>query len=120
MLLAQIDQDGFPVQPGVPDANAGPAVMVTLVVELALLVLVIAGAWKTFQKAGEPGWGAIIPIYNIYLLCKIVGRPGWWVVLALIPCVNIVVGIILAVDVAKSFGKGAGFGIGLAFLPFIF
>ncbi len=75
--------------------------------------------WKVFVKAGQPGW-ASIPIYNLYVWCKIVGRPGWWIILMLIPFVNIIVGIVLCIDMAKSFGKGAGFGIGLAFLGIIF
>ena len=63
---------------------------------------------------------AIIPILNFYILCKIAGRPGWWLLLMLIPLVNFVIWIIVSLDVAKNFGKGAGFGIGIAFLSFIF
>ena len=48
---------------------------------LALIVLVLAGWWKMFEKAGQPGWAAIIPIYNLYILLKIAGRPGWWLIL---------------------------------------
>ncbi len=85
---------------------------------LAFAILMIAGCWKIFSKAGQPGWAAIIPIYNI--LCKIVGRPGWWVILLFIPFINFIIGIILCIDLAKSFGKGAGFGIGLILLGIIF
>ena len=87
---------------------------------LAFTILMIAACWKIFTKAGQPGWAAIIPIYNWYVLCKIVGRPGWWVILLLIPLVNFIIGIILCIDLAKSFGKGIGFGIGLILLPIIF
>jgi uncharacterized membrane protein YhaH (DUF805 family) len=87
---------------------------------LAVMILIIAACWKVFTKAGQPGWAAIIPIFNVYIWCKIVGRPGWWVILMLIPVVNIIVGIILSIDLAKSFGKGVGFGLGLAFLGVIF
>lgn len=87
---------------------------------LAFWILWIAGMWKIYAKADQPGWAAIIPIYNIYIWCKIVGRPGWWVILLFIPFVNIVIDIILSIDLAKSYGKGAGFGIGIFFLPFIF
>ena len=93
---------------------------IVLIVELLILLLVIVAMWKVFTKAGHPGWAAIIPIYNMYVWCKIVGRPGWWVILMLIPLVNIIVGIIVCIDMAKSFGKGAGFGIGLALLGIIF
>jgi Family of unknown function (DUF5684) len=91
-----------------------------LIAELLIALLVIVAMWKVFTKAGRPGWAAIIPIYNIYVWCKIVGRPGWWVILMLIPFVNIIVGIVVCIDMAKSFGKGAGFGIGIALLGFIF
>lgn len=87
---------------------------------LAVIVLVIAGLWKTFDKAGQPGWAAIVPIYNLYVLCQIAGRPWWWLILMLIPIVSLIVAIVLAIDVAKSFGKGIGFGIGLALLAPIF
>jgi len=90
------------------------------VVGLAIVILVFAGIWKTFTKAGKPGWGAIIPIYNIILLLQIAGRPIWWIVLLFIPLVNLLVGIVVTIDIARNFGKGVGFGIGLALLGFIF
>ncbi|HXX42170.1 MAG TPA: DUF5684 domain-containing protein [Chthoniobacterales bacterium] len=90
------------------------------VIWTAVMLLVIAAMWRVFSKANQPGWASIIPIYNVYVWCKIVGRPGWWVILMLIPFVNFIILIILSLDMAKSFGKGAGFGIGLAFLGFIF
>lgn len=89
-------------------------------VAFALTVAVIAGLWKTFVKAGQPGWGIFIPIYNAYLLTKIARKPGWWVLLMFVPLVNIVINAIVSVAVAEHFGKGAGFGIGLFFLPFLF
>jgi Family of unknown function (DUF5684) len=87
---------------------------------LGFAILMIAALWKVFTKAGQPGWAAIIPIVNTYFLCKVAGRPGWWVILMFIPFVNLIIWIILCIDVAKSFGKGAGFGIGLLLLPIIF
>ena len=97
----------------------GPSPVVLIIQVLIALFLIVA-LWKVFTKAGRPGWAAIIPIYNMYVWCKIVGRPGWWVILMLIPLVNIIIGIILCLDIAKSFGKGVGFGIGLIFLGIIF
>ena len=94
--------------------------LLPVVVVLAIAVLVIAGIWKVFVKAGHPGWAAIIPIYNLYILLKIAGRPGWWLLLFIIPVVSIVIAIIVAIDVAKSFGRGTGFGVGLAFLGPVF
>lgn len=94
--------------------------IVGIVIYLAILIFVLAGMWKAFAKAGQPGWGVIIPIYNMYLMCKIAGRPGWWVILMFIPIVNLVIAIILSIDIAKAFGHGVGFGLGLAFLGIIF
>ncbi len=102
-----------------PDGG-GVANAIGAVIYLAIVITMFAGLWKTFEKAGEPGWGVLIPFYNIYLLCKIAGRPGWWLLLLLIPCVNFIVGIIIGLDIAKNFGKGTMFGIGLALLAFIF
>ncbi len=83
-------------------------------------IVSIVGHWKVNEKAGKPGWAAIIPIYNIIVLLEMVGRPTWWVLLFLIPGVNAIAMIIVCIDLAKSFGQGAGFGLGLALLPPIF
>ena len=93
---------------------------VSTIVGLLIALLVIVAMWKVFTKAGQPGWASIIPIYNLYIWCKIVGRPWWWILLMLIPLVNFIIMIILCIDLAKSFGKGAGFGLGIAFLGIIF
>jgi hypothetical protein len=90
-----------------PGAGISPVVMI---IYLAILVLMIVSMWKVYTKAGQYGWAAIIPIYNIYVLCKIGGRPGWWTVLYLIPIVNLVISIIVSLDVAKAFGKSGVFG----------
>jgi len=91
-----------------------------MVIYLGILVVVIAGGWKMFAKAGQPGWGIIIPIYNLYLMCKIAGRPGWWIILMIIPIVSIIVAIVICNDLSKSFGRGIGTTLGLFFLGFIF
>ena len=87
---------------------------------LAVTIAVIASVWRVYTKAGHPGWAAIIPIYNVYVLLQIVGRPGWWLLLLLIPIVNIVVSLIVYLDLAKSFDQSSLFGLGLFFLGFIF
>ncbi len=91
-----------------------------LLIYLAIIAVSIAAMWVMFTKAGEPGWAAIIPIYNVIVMLKIVGKPVWWIVLLLIPIVSFVIWIILALALARVFGKGGGFGVGLIFLPFIF
>jgi hypothetical protein len=101
-------------------AGAGMAFGVLGLIYLAVVVLLIASMWVIFTKAGQPGWAAIIPIYNIVVLLQIVGRPIWWIVLMLIPFVNFIVGILVTIDLAKSFSKSVGFAIGLLLLPFVF
>ena len=114
-------------------AAAGVFITLMMLVSLAVLVIVIASMWVVFTKAGQPGWAAIIPIYNVIVLLEIIGRPLWWIVLLeiigrplwwivllFIPCVNVVVPIVLSIDLAKSFGKDTLFGIGLWLLGFIF
>jgi hypothetical protein len=91
-----------------------------MVVWLAVAIAVIVGLWKVFAKAGQPGWACLIPIYNAYVLLKIVGKPGWWLVLYFIPVVNLVVGILVCLELAKVFGKGGGFAVGLILLPIVF
>ena len=111
------------LQEDVPDIGSGAAAGMGIgfmVLWLAIVVLMIASMWKVFVKAGKPGWAAIIPIYNIVVLLEIVGKPVWWIILMLIPIVNFVILIILTIGLAKSFGKGAGFGLGLLFLAPIF
>ena len=92
-----------------------------IIIALGLSILMIISMWKIYVKAGKPGWGSIIPIYNLILLLEIVKRPGWWLILLLIvPVANLVCSIIMLFDLAKSFGKGTGFGFGLLFLGIIF
>ena len=85
------------------------------VITLLIFVAWIAGMWKVFEKAGQPGWAAIVPIYNLIILLQIIGKPIWWIVLMLIPIVNLVVFIIISMEVAVCFGKSKGWGVGLLF-----
>jgi hypothetical protein len=87
---------------------------------LAFIVLTYVAAWKVYVKAGEEGWKAIIPIWNLFVLMRIVGRPWWWLILMLIPLVGLVIWIIVANDLSKSFGRGVGTTLGLIFLSSIF
>ena len=87
---------------------------------VAVVVLYVASAWLVFTKAGQPGWAVLIPFYNVYVVLKIVGRPGWWLVLAFIPIVNAIFSLIVSIDLAKSYGRGTAFGLGLWFVPFVF
>ncbi|PYP40384.1 MAG: signal peptidase I [Gemmatimonadetes bacterium] len=86
----------------------------------ALIVLEIAAMWKVFEKAGQPGWAAIIPIYNVIVLIQIAGKPVWWILLYLIPVVSFIIAIIVLHNISVNFGKGVGFTLGLLFLSPIF
>lgn len=87
---------------------------------LALTIFIIASKWKIYEKAGEEGWKAIIPIYNTYILIRIVGKPDWWILLMFIPIVNIVYIIWIYNMLSKSFGKDEGFTAGLLILGIVF
>ncbi len=87
---------------------------------VALIIFLIVAMWKVFEKAGQPGWAAIIPIYNWYIMTKIGGKPGWWVLMFLIPGVNLIFIIWLYNMISKSFGKEEGFTVGLVLLGIIF
>jgi Family of unknown function (DUF5684) len=101
-------------------ASSGAGVGILVIIYIAVIVFEIAALWRVFVKAGRPGWAAIIPFYNYYVLLKVVGRPGWWLILYFIPLVNIIVWIIVAIDLSKSFAKSTGFAVGLILLAFIF
>jgi len=101
--------------PGVSAAS-----LLWLLFYVAIWIFVIVAMWNVFLKAGKPGWAAIIPIYNSIVLIQIAGKPIWWILLYLIPFVNIVFSVIVIYNLAKNFGKGGGFAAGLIFLPFIF
>lgn len=113
-------QNEYPELSGDEAAAAAAASGIMLLIYLAVFVVIIIGMWKIYSKAGKPGWASIVPIYNIIVLLEIIGRPVWWIVLMFIPLVNLVIAVITALDLAKSFGKGAGFGLGLIFLSPIF
>ena len=86
----------------------------------AVTIFLVAVMWKVFTKAGQPGWASLIPIYNTYIMIKMAGKPGWWLLLLLIPIVNLVIAIMIVLAIAERFGKGVGFGIGLLLLGIIF
>jgi hypothetical protein len=91
-----------------------------LFVILAIAVFLIICQWKIYAKAGKPGWASIIPIYNIVILLEIVKKPIWWLVLLMIPLVNVVIAILIMIELAKVFGKDGGFTVGLILLPYVF
>lgn len=99
------------VDTGAAGAALGAMFAIYMFVWLAVAVIAIIAMWKIFTKAGQAGWKSIIPFYNMYVLLQIVGRPGWWLLLFFVPIANIVVSVIVALDLAKSFGRSELFGI---------
>ena len=94
--------------------------LIFMVVMFAICIVMIIAEWKLFKKAGQPGWAAIIPFYNSYILAKITWGNGWFFLFGFLPLGNIVFLIFTWIKLAKAFGKGGGYAAGLFFLPFIF
>lgn len=94
--------------------------VVPMIIGAIIGIITLVGMWKIFSKAGVPGWGAIVPIYNMYLLFKITMGNGWLFLLLLIPFVNIIMGIVVYAKLAAAFNKGIGYTLGLIFLTPIF
>ena len=90
------------------------------IISLVLCVFVLVCMWIIFRKAGKPGWAAIVPFYNLYVLFDITWGSGMRFLLMLIPLYNIILGIQTQIRLAKAFGKGGGFAAGLIFLPYVF
>jgi hypothetical protein len=93
---------------------------VMILMLIAIILFEIIAVWKVYAKAGRGGWESLIPIWCAYVFLKIAGKPGWWLILFLIPLVNIVIGFMATISLAKAFGKGTGFGVGLVLLSFVF
>lgn len=120
----------------------GGALTVTLIALVAFYILLIIALWKVFTKAGEAGWKSLIPIYNFYILCKMI-KINFWIFVILIPfaiglvasivfkndtnAVSIISGVYtiimdvyMSIRLSKAFGKGTGFTVGLILFPNIF
>lgn len=110
-FLTLLQEDTAPM----PEVSTGVLVFI-----IACALLMIVSMWRVFDKAGEPGWTAIIPLVNYFFLARAAGKPTWWGLLMFVPIVNIIVWFILCIDLSKRFGGGTGFGIGLALLPIVF
>lgn len=101
------------------DVNTTAAAGVSVVVMLfwlAIVVVALIGAWKVFEKAGKPGWAALIPIYNTYILLQIIGEEPWKLILTFIPFVNIVMYLLWSIKLGAAFGKSSGWSVVLLFL----
>ena len=121
-VLAQVSNDEAAVAAGIMAFLAAFAF-----VFIAIAVVVVVGMWKAFEKAGQPGWAAIVPIYNLVVMFRIGGQSGWFalaILLNLIPFIGGLawLGIVVwnHVNISKRFGQGVGFAIGLVLLAPIF
>ena len=101
--------------------------MMMLVVDLCVVLsstltmtIMFATFWSIFDKAGQPGWAAVVPPYSFVVFIKVCGKPVWWILLFMIPCIGPVFQILLTLELAKRFGKGGGFIAGLILLPYLF
>lgn len=114
-----MDSYNYDSSPGA--VAAALAIISAFIIPIIIIqVIVIIGKWKIYEKAGKPGWAAIIPIYNWIVMLEIVGKPIWWIILFLIPCVNFVFIIWTLNLLSKSFGQSEGFTVGLVLLNFVF
>lgn len=96
-----------------------PLIIITSISAFVLFIGIYSW-WKIFRKAGRPGWYAIIPFFNIYIYLKIAGMSGWTMFLLIIPIISLLPMIYLQHRIAKNFGKGVGFSLGLILIPIIF
>ena len=104
-------------------AGGGLSLGVLILYFIVIWVIVGLPTYFVYKKAGpngDPPWGAFVPIYGFYIMLKVVGRPGWWLIWIFIPFASFIVLIIVYNDLSKSFGHGVGFTLGLIFLSWIF
>lgn len=103
------------------ESSGGCGGGLTGILWLAAAIATIAGWWKLFEKAGKPGWAAIIPIYNLWIIIEICGKPWWWLlVILLVPIVNIVLAIMLLAEFVKKFGQPGWHALLLIFVGFVY
>ena len=115
-LLAQLSSDEAA---GLGALIAGLG-MGLILLSLVLVILTIVAKWKINNKAGQPGWACVIPVYNVYVELLIAGMSPLWLLSLLCFFVYPVTWIIQQVKTAQRFGQGTGFALGLIFLNPIF
>jgi hypothetical protein len=89
------------------------------VLSVVWLLFLLIGFWRVFTKLGLPGWMGLIPFLNVFMIFRARGQhePVLWLVLTLIPCVQVVGFWVLASDTAELFGKGFGWKLFLFLIP---
>lgn len=110
-------------QQDMPEIDEGMLIAMGVVYVLFIIVMVgaqLVGLWKVFEKAGEPGWAAIVPFYNLMVMFRISGMSEMWILGCFVPCLNLYPFFMVHIKLAEKFGKDLGFGVGMAFLPYVF
>lgn len=107
------------------DATMNSEIMMGLFLGIILFIIVlclisIISNWKIFNKAGKPGWASIIPFYNYVVMIQIAKLPMVYLLLMFVPIAQIYAIFKINIEIAKKFGKSAGFGIGMTLVPIIF
>jgi hypothetical protein len=106
-------------QPHQKKGGAGPAKLM-LFVMCALALVTFAALWRLFERGGQAGWKSLIPIYNMYVMLQIAGKPTWWLVLMFVPLVGLFVMVSVWAAIVRRFGYKTVYVAGVLFLPFIF
>lgn len=70
-----------------------------------IFLIGVLGQWSLYAKANQPGYACLVPVWNVIVFLKILGRPAWHLFLLLIPIVNIFVLIKMYVELCNCFGK---------------
>ena len=96
------------------------AALLFVLIYIGIIVLMITSVWKVFTKANQPGWAAIVPIYNIIIMLEVAKKPTWWVAMYFIPIANFIFMIMTLNGISKNFGKDEGFTVGMVFLGIVF
>lgn len=89
-------------------------------VAVALLLVIAVSLWRVFTKMGQQGWTGIVPVLNFVSIGVLAGRAWWFGVITIVPCIGFFFVVVLLHDLAKMFGHGILFTIGLVVLPFVF
>ena len=105
---------------GMDSGGLSGFIILPLILYVILLIILLMGIWKMFEKGGIPGILGLSPVVNLFYLPILAGKPMWWGLLYFIPLVNVVIAILILIGIAERFGRGTGTALGLVFLTPIF
>tara|TARA_B100000674_G_C37629453_1_gene818107 strand:- start:316 stop:762 length:447 start_codon:yes stop_codon:yes gene_type:complete len=106
--------------PGMDSGGFSGFIILPLILYVILLVVLLIGIWRMFEKGGIPGILGLIPVVNLFFLSKLAGKPMWWGLLYFIPFVNVIIAILILIGISERFGRGIGTALGLVFLTPLF